>query len=161
MSNSYLYRMPAGIAGAISRPRETTTEPVMLNTSKTFTAYGLAGKYSNDEFVPLESGDAASVIAGILVRPYPTTSQPDREYILKGEYATTGDNLKRGYINVKVADATALTKGAPVYVRNANPTDDSPLGSILTTSTDAVLLEKAYFTGAGDANGNTEIAYNL
>ncbi len=47
---AYLYRMPVGIAGAISRPQDLTVEPVVLKSDNAFAAYGLAGKYDADGF---------------------------------------------------------------------------------------------------------------
>lgn len=55
---AYLYRMPVGIAGAISRPQDLTVEPVILKSANAFAAYGLAGKYDADGFfVPLTDVD--------------------------------------------------------------------------------------------------------
>lgn len=162
---SLLYRMPVGIAGAISRPQDLTTEPVILNSANIFSAYGLAGKDSTDgKFIPLTADDAATVITGLYVRPYPTTSTPDMVRQVGTGKNFTGDVLKRGYMTVNIGStAVGLTKGAPVYVRNANPTDDSPLGAILgaAVTDETVVLPNATFTGAGDADGNAEIAYNI
>ncbi|MDZ1263097.1 hypothetical protein WL070_29495, partial [Klebsiella pneumoniae] len=36
MGNTFLYRMPAGIAGAISRPQDLTVEPQLLDSSNLF-----------------------------------------------------------------------------------------------------------------------------
>lgn len=70
---AYLYRMPVGIAGAISRPQDLTVEPVVLKSDNAFAAYGLAGKYDADGFfVPLADGDTADKVKGIYVRPYLT-----------------------------------------------------------------------------------------
>lgn len=162
---SLLYRMPTGIAGAISRPQDLTTEPVILNSANTFSAYGLAGKDSADgKFIPLAASDAATVITGLYVRPYPTTSTSDMVRQVGTGKSFTGDVMKRGYMTVNIGStAVNLTKGAPVYVRNANPTDSSPLGSILGAAItgETVVLPNATFTGAGDADGNAEIAYNI
>lgn len=162
---SLLYRMPVGIPGAISRPQDLTAEPVILNSANTFSAYGLAGKDSADgKFIPLADNDAATVITGLYIRPYPTTSTPDMVRQVGTGKNFTGDVMKRGYMNVNIGGtAVNLTKGAPVYVRNANPTDASPLGAILGAEIEdqSVLLPNATFTGAGDADGNAEIAYNI
>jgi len=162
---SLLYRMPVGIAGAISRPQDLTTEPVILNSANTFSAYGLAGKDSADgKFIPLAASDAATVITGLYVRPYPTTSTPDMVRQVGTGKNFTGDVMKRGYMTVNIGStAVNLAKGASVYVRNANPTDASPLGSILGAAItgETVVLPNATFTGAGDADGNAEIAYNI
>lgn len=72
MNNVFLYRMPVGIAGAVSRPQDLTVEPVVLKSDNAFAAYGLAGKYDDDGFfVPLADGDTADKVKGIYVRPYP------------------------------------------------------------------------------------------
>ncbi|MCI1676626.1 MAG: hypothetical protein LKK36_06205 [Ewingella americana] len=162
---SLLYRMPVGIAGAISRPQDLTTEPVILDATNTFSSYGLVGKDSaNGKFIPLAAADVATVITGLYVRPYPTTSTPDLVRQIGGNGNFTGDVMKRGYMTVNIGGtAVNLTKGAPVYVRNANPTDTSPLGAILgaAITDETVVLPNATFTGAGDALGNAEIAYNI
>lgn len=162
---AYLYRMPVGIAGAISRPQDLTTEPVILDSTKTFSAYGLVGKDSTDgKFIPLAASDAATVITGLYVRPYPTTSTPDMVRQVGTGKNFTGDVMKRGYMTVNIGStAVNLVKGAPVYVRNANPTDTSPLGAILgaAVTDETVVLPNASFTGAGDAAGNAEVAYNI
>ncbi|WP_456309782.1 structural cement protein Gp24 [Serratia proteamaculans] len=162
---SLLYRMPVGIAGAISRPQDLTTEPVILNAANTFSQYGLVGKDSAEgKFIPLAASDAATVITGLYVRPYPTTSTPDLVRQVGTTSNFTGDVMKRGYMTVNIGStAVNLVKGAPVYVRNANPTTGSPLGSILgaAVTDETVVLPNATFTGAGDAAGNAEIAYNI
>jgi len=162
---AYLYRMPVGIAGAISRPQDLTTEPVILNAANIFSQYGLAGKDSADgKFIPLAASDANTVITGLYVLPYPTTSTPDMARQVGANANFTGDVMKRGYMTVNIGStAVGLTKGGTVYVRNANPTTASPLGAILGAAVtgETVVLPNATFTGAGDANGNAEIAYNI
>ncbi|MBI6548598.1 structural cement protein Gp24 [Xenorhabdus lircayensis] len=161
----YLKRMPLGIAGAISRLQDTTVEPVLLKSANLFPAYGLVGKYDDGGyFVPLAEGDTADRIQGIYVRPYPTTSMPDKAYIIGTNNNYTGDNLKRGYMTVKLdGDASSIKKGAPVYVRTGKPKETSPLGSFLNVAIDGetALLPNAQFTGAGDADGNVEISYKI
>lgn len=159
-STAILFRMNLGYHGQISR-REFTTEPSLLKRDKLPADYGVAVKYDGDNIVPLEAADEASKIAGFFVRPFPTTSYKDMSYIVAEEMNFTGDILKRGYMTIHVADASAIKKGNAVYVRNANATADSPIGSVVVAATDAVELKNAYFTGAGDEKGNVEIAYNL
>jgi len=161
---AYLYRMPSGIAGAVSRQQDLTIEPGIIDSTNLFPAYGLAGKYSGNKFVPLASGDALGVISGFYVRPYPTTSNPDLVQQTGGGMNTVCDILKRGYLSVNIGgDASSVGKGGTVYIRVAAATVPSPLGSVLAAADGAntVALTNAYFTGAGDASGNTEIAYNL
>lgn len=163
---AYLYRMPVGIAGAISRPQDLTVEPVILKSSNAFPAYGLAGKYDTDGyFVPLEDGDKAGDVKGIYVRPYPTTSQPDMVRQVGADKNFTGDAMRRGFMTVNLgSDASAIKKGAPVYVVvSLDSTIDVPLGGFMATSLSGnnVALTNAEFTGAGDANGNAEISWKI
>lgn len=111
---AYLYRMPVGIAGAISRPQDLTVEPVILKSANAFAAYGLAGKYDADGFfVPLADGDTADKVKGIYVRPYPTTSQPDMVRQVGTDKNFPGDAMKRGYMTVNLGsgfDASTIKK---------------------------------------------------
>ncbi|HGJ5855985.1 MAG TPA: hypothetical protein ACHBZ9_00615 [Arsenophonus nasoniae] len=172
MMQPYLYRMPVGIAGAISRYRDLTTEPVLLKSKDGFPTYGLAGKYDGDYFVPLSEGDTAEMIKGIYIRPYPTTQTQDFIRQIGTEKNFTGDALKRGYVTVNVGvDSEQVKKGNPVYVRIAGATDKSPLGSFLiaeektgegeSAKVNTVILANAEFTGHGDADGNVEISYKI
>lgn len=161
-----LYRMPVGIAGAVSRPQDLTVEPVILNSANAFSLYGLAGKYdANGYFVPLADGDTADKVKGIYVRPYPTTSQPDMVRQVGTGKNFLGDALKRGYMTVNVgSDASAITKGAAVYVVvSADVSITVPLGGFMATSVagKSVVLPGAEFTGAGDTNGNAEISWKI
>ncbi|MDJ8454351.1 hypothetical protein LEF52_22255 [Salmonella enterica] len=164
MANTILFRMPSGIAGAISRPQNLTVEPHVLDSTKPFAAYGLGGKISGGKFVPVEAGDTADVIAGIFVRPYPTASQPDKIRQISSGFNFTGDNLKRGHVTVNIGgNASAVALNAPVYMRVDNPTDSSPLGAFLAAADgdNTVQITNAYFNGPGDADGNIELAYNI
>lgn len=164
MDNTILYRMSSGIAGAISRPQDLTVEPQTLDSTKAFTAYGLAGKISAGKFVPIEAADTAAVVVGIYVRPYPTASQPDKVRQVGTGYNFAGDCMKRGYVTVNLgADASAVALGGEVYMRVATPSDTSPLGAFLAAADGAntVQLTNAYFNGPGDANGNIELAFNI
>ncbi|CAI1048820.1 structural cement protein Gp24 [Serratia ficaria] len=163
---AYLYRMPVGIAGAISRPQDLTVEPVILKSASAFPAYGLAGKLDDEGFfVPLADGDTADKVKGIYVRPYPTTSQPDMVRQVGTDKNYPGDALKRGYMTVNVgSDASTIKKGAPVYiVVSPDASIELPLGGFMATlvADKTVLLPNAEFTGAGDADGNAEISWKI
>lgn len=168
---AYLTRMGIGFPGAVTRPQDLTAEPAILDAAKPFPSYGLAGKNLNGKFVPLEAGDGIADVAGLFVRPYPTTNPTDaRSLGVTAGYA--GDQLKRGYICVAVptGQASAAKKGDKVYIRVAAPTSSSPLGSIVltpdATATNTPELTIAKVMGPGDAaatttHGNVEIAYNI
>jgi hypothetical protein len=163
---AYTFRAPIGILGAVTRPRESTIEPVTLDHQKQFSAYGLPGKYVSNKFVPLESGDTIDKVQGILVRPYPITSVADLAYL--GVNANqVADELKRGYICVKSTSGNPVTakKGDPVYVRVAGGTSGSPVGSFVlspdSTADNTPQLKNAQVMGPGEADGRIEIAYNI
>ncbi|EOV0985520.1 structural cement protein Gp24 [Edwardsiella piscicida] len=163
---AYLYRMPVGIAGTISRPQDLTVEPVILKSDNAFPAYGLVGKYDVDGFfVPLADGDTIDKAKGIYVRPYPTTSQPDMVRQVGSGKNFPGDALKRGYMTVSVgADASAIKKGAAVYVVvSADASIPVPLGgfTVAEVTGKTAVLPNAEFTGAGDADGNAEISWKI
>lgn len=165
---AYLYRMPVGIAGAISRPQDLTVEPVILKSANAFAAYGLAGKYDADGFfVPLANGDTADKVKGIYVRPYPTTSQPDMVRQVGTDKNFSGDAMKRGYMTVNLGssvDASTIKKGDPVcVVVSLDDTINVPLGGFMSTAVadKNVVLPNAEFTGAGDAEGNAEISWKI
>lgn len=169
-ANSYLYRMPSGIPGALTRDSVATIEAHPQDSATPFSEFGLAGKYNtNGKFVPLASGDAVSVVQGILVRPYPITgAQPSDPLGTSTPPTQDGMNnaLKRGYMTVKCYRGTPAL-GNPVYVR-VQDTDGTgfPIGSFTadqdtTTAADTPALPNAIFMGAADSNGNVEIAYNI
>lgn len=168
---SFLYRMPACIPGAVSRmENQSTIEAQHFDPTLTFSAYGLAGKInSSGNFAAISAGDTAASVYAFLVRPYPVQDSPAQSDPLgNATPPTTGiaNVMKRGYIGVHLYRGTAAKNGT-VYVRVAD-TDATgfPLGSLTadqdaTTPADTVALPGAYFTGAADASGNVEIAYNI
>jgi hypothetical protein len=162
MSNAYLYRMPSGIPGDVSRKLESTVESQIFDSTNPFSAYGLFGKLVSGKFVPVGAGDTAAAVYGILVRPFPTQSA--QEPLGTATPPTTGiaNALRRGYITVK-NNAGSPTNGGQVYVRVAAAAAGKPIGGIeaAADSTNTIAITGCIFTNAGDANGNVEIAYNI
>jgi len=162
MTNSFLYRMPAGIPGAISRGAgQATVEPQILNASLPFTAYGKFGKIAAEKFVPIASGDAATDVYGLMVRPFPTTSSQDGLGTSTPPTSGVGDCLRRGYMSVLLNKGTAA-KNTGVYVRVTAAGADV-VGQIETAadSGKCVLVAGCVFTGPADANGIVEIEFNI
>ena len=162
MSNAILYRMPAGIAGDVTRPSNSTIEPGVYDAAKPFPAYGMAGKIVNEKFVPLETGDAATAVYGLLVRPYPTSSSQDGLGAATPPVAGVNDVMRRGYMTVILRSGTSA-KGGQVYIRIGASTGDKPLGGFEAAEdgTDTIPLTNATFMGAADASGNVEISYKI
>lgn len=165
MSNAILYRMNNGIAGDVTRQSVATIETQMLDSTAPFSAYGLFGKVnSNGKFAPVGSGDAASAVYGVLVRPFPTQGANASDPLGTSAPKTTGpaDVLRRGYISVKLNAGTA-TLGGSVYVRVASASTGKPIGGIeaAADSTNTILVAGASFMSAADASGNVEIGFNI
>lgn len=150
---AFTTRMPVGIPGALSRGEgQATIEAGIYNSSAAFAAYGLPGKLSSGKFVPVTA--AADVVAGILLRPYPTHGANASDPLGTAVPPTTGicNILRRGYIAVVSAGTPA--KGGQVYL-------DATTAAITAVSTSNTALTGAKFTGSADANGVVEIEYNL
>lgn len=130
---SFLTRMPAGVAGAITRPLESTIEPGIL------TAVGQSGS-------PGEYGLAVCLDATTKKYRLPTVGDTDRDVViltrpfpggleeLQGVLGVTpvdtvhvGDVMKRGYVNVKLRNGAAVKHGR-VYVRKANASGGKVIG---------------------------------
>lgn len=172
IQNAYPYRMPAGIPGAVNREWEHTGEPNQLDATLSPTAYGDFVKMgSNSRIQALVSGDAAAAIYGMLERSYPGQpglyNQGPGGYSLGTSAPVPGGRctvMKRGYMLVTVQGATAPAKGGPVYIRLGGtvPTGGRLNGlEAAADSTNTIQVPGAYWMGAADAQGNTELAYNL
>jgi hypothetical protein len=163
MSNAILYRAQFGIPGNISRASDkAVVEPVALNPSQPFPAYGLPGKIAGGYFVPIAA--QADVVYGWLVRPFPTQGANASDPLGTSVPPTSGegDALTFGYINA-VCNAGAPVQGGSVYVRYANGTPGTPIGGIEATSvanTNAA-IPGAIFMGPADATNNVEIRYSV
>ncbi|MDX7880460.1 structural cement protein Gp24 [Acinetobacter nosocomialis] len=162
MSNAFLYRMPSGIPGDVSRKSQSTIESHPIGGQ--FSTFGLFGKISkvNGKFVPLEAADTVADIYGLFVRAYPT--QTAQNELGKATPQSNGiqDVLRRGYMTVKCNAGTAKKTGA-VYVRIAGGTDAKPVGGIEAAADggNSIVLPSAYFMHDADAQGNVEISFNI
>lgn len=162
MSNAFLYRMPSGIPGDVSRKSQSTIESHPVGGQ--FSAFGLFGKISkvNGKFIPLEAADTAADIYGLLVRAYPTQSAQNE--LGKATPLPNGiqDQLRRGYMTVKCHAGTAKKAGT-VYVRIAASTEAKPVGGVEAAADGAnsIILPNAYFMHDADAQGNVEISFNI
>lgn len=162
---AFLYRMPYGIAGDVSRQSQAVIEPQPKNKSLPFASYGIPGKMVAGKFVPMAGGDTGALVYGFLVRPYPTTAgTPSDPLGISAPLADDlpADILRRGYITVKSNAGTPAFGGA-VYVRIAAGTVSQPVGGIEAAADGAntVAIPDAQFMSAADADGNVEISYKM
>ena len=170
--NVYTYRMPAGIPGAVSRELAAVEEPHVLSTANTPAAYGDPVKIGTDGRIQaFGAGDAITALYGFLVRPYPTQNAVYNAQGF-GPASPMGGRpctvLKSGYISVVIQGTTVAANGGAVYIRVAGtvPTPGK-IGGLEAAAdptagnTLAVPVPNSYFRGAADAQGNSELAYNL
>jgi hypothetical protein len=161
---AFLYRMPYGIPGDVTRQSQATIEAHVFNSAAAFGGYGLFGKISSGKFVPVGAGDVAGSVYGLLVRPYPTQGANPSDPLGTAVPPTTGiaDVMKRGYASVRVNAGTAALGGA-VYIRVATPSGAKVIGGIeaVADGANTILVAGAQFQGAADATGNAEIAFNI
>lgn len=159
---SFLYRMPSGIPGDISRRENMTIESVPFDSSTPFSAYGLFGKVASGKLQPVGASDTAASVYGLLVRPYPTQSAQEPLGTATPPASGIANVLRRGYMTVKLNSGTAALDGQ-VYVRVANPSGAKVVGGIeaAADSTNTIAISNCTFMGVADASGNVEIAYNI
>ena len=161
MANAFLYRMPSGVPGDVSRKSQSTIESHPIGAQ--FAAFGLFGKISTTgQFVPLEDTDEAANVYGLFVRAYPTQSSQNELGKAVPQPNGIQDVLRRGYMTVK-CNAGNAKKGGTVYVRVAAGTTAKPVGGIEAAADDvnSIVLPNAFFMHDADAQGNVEISFNI
>jgi hypothetical protein len=152
MSNAYLYRMPVGIAGDITRKEQSTVEAQVMSSTTPVTVFGVPVKMTSGKILPLSSGE--DTIYGFLVRPYPTSYTANEALGTSTPSATLAcDVLRRGYMTVKNTAGTPAKNGQVYFV--------SATGLISASASSATAITGCYFMGDADSDGNCEIAYNL
>jgi hypothetical protein len=167
-----LRRYRAGIPGDVNRAQQHTVETQVITPSGSAGAplsYGIPVVLDPTSH-QIRSVAAADLVGGpspgtgpcygILVRPFPAQSSQDAIGVSTPPGSGPCDVLRRGYISVKLTGATAAVKGAPVYVFAAASAGANVLGGINAGSTTAYPIG-AVFMGPADANGITEIAFNI
>lgn len=158
MSNAFLYRMPSGIPGDVSRKSHSTIEAHLAKGN--FGAFGVFGKLTADGFVPLTADDTD--VYGLIVRSYPTQSALNGMGAAIPQSGIIQDVLRRGYMTVKCNVGNAKKAGA-VFVRVAAGTELKPIGGIeaVADAKNTIELKNAMFMHDADAQGNVEISFNI
>jgi hypothetical protein len=153
-SNAILYRMPAGIAGDVTRREQATVEPQIMDPTTPVLVFGVPVKMVSGKIKPLAaSGDA---IYGFLCRPYPVSAATSEALGTATPSTVLEANiLRRGYMTVNV-QAGVVAKDGQVYF---NDTTGHVEG--LTSAPGQTAISGCKFMGAADSDGNVEISYNL
>ena len=165
MSNAFITRMPAGIAGDVTRREHADIEPQVMDTDYPVLRYGEPVKMVDGEIRPITTGDDINDIYGFGCRAYPVQNSSNEA--LGAATPPTNlhfDVLRRGYMTVKVQDGTPV-KNASVFVRTVAADDPTaqPIGGLECASDggDCFEITNAKFMGEADSDGNVEISYNL
>lgn len=169
MTNAILYRMASGIPGALNRIEHCTVVPEVFDATYPVTKYGLPVKIVSGEVRPIAAADTiASVMAGFLVRPYPTQAETSEALgAATPNPNAIADIMKRGYMTVKVEaslPAAVPAKGGIVYCRKTDHGAAEYIIGGVESDADSAKCEAipgCFFTGAMDADGNCEIEYNI
>lgn len=156
---AYLYSLPAGIAGDVTRQDESNVEPIQLG-SPAATKYGVPLKYSAGKAIPFAGGEVAADFQGVLTRIVPAISGSNTQGY-SDDIPNPDSNqgiLVRGYINVLCKVGTPA-RGGIVYVRIVDA-DPKFIGDFEATSdsTNSIALTNVSWASNGkDANNNAEI----
>lgn len=169
---AFLTRMPAGIPGDPNRSAANIIEAQIITPSGTTgapTAYGVplvidatSGNVGNVR--TMVAGDLAPY--GILMRPYPTGFAAQNSPLgTAGTPPSSGacDVLIRGYMSVLLSGTVAAVKGGPVYIWTAAASGSHIVGGFeaANPSGSGITVANSYFMGPADANGITEIAFQM
>lgn len=146
---SYLYRMPSGVVGSVTRPLETAVESVFLNSAKPVLAFGAPVKLVSGKAEPFEANDTASKFYGILSRVAPSISGSTAQTFASQVPNTDSPQgiVTRGYVNVACTIGTPVRGGA-VYVRSVADTGKL-VGDIEATADVTVVGGVITGTGTG------------
>lgn len=164
MAQSFLYRMPAGIAGDINRVQACVVRTEVITPAggaNAPAAYGLAViiDATSGQIRTVAAGDTA--IDGFLVRAYPTNSQASGLGVSTPPASGGVDVMVRGFMSVLLGGAAAARNGGPVYLWIAASTGLHVQGQVEAADPggSGFVLPGAKFSGAADAGGNIEISY--
>ena len=164
MSNAFIYRMPAGIAGDVTRRESARVEVQQMDSSYPVTQFGLPVKMTSGKIRPMAESDTGQPY-GFLVRPYPTQRTTNEALGTATPDPTVLCNvLVGGYMTVKVAEGTPAKNGS-VYYRSQQSSPAVLIGRLETDTsgspTTNVAITGCHFMGTGDSDGNVEIAFNV
>ncbi|MBR7512626.1 hypothetical protein KC219_20915, partial [Mycobacterium tuberculosis] len=108
-------------------------ESGILDSGFPFASYGIPVKRVSGKIRPVAAGDAAGVIIGLLVRPFPTGASQDPLGTSTPPTTGVGNVMRRGYMTVQ-CNAGTPADGGTVYVRVAAPSGAKVLGGIEAAS---------------------------
>lgn len=159
---SYNFRMPAGVAGEISRNgNEGFVESRLLDSTNPPLAFGVPVKVVNGKMRTIASGDAASVFYGILARTAPAIAG-DLSATFQTEVPNvnaTQSVVRKGYVKVRCTVGTPPL-GGPVYMR-VTAASGKAVGDLEATSdgSNSVILPNVTWSLVGKDSDNIAEVY--
>lgn len=159
---AFLYRMPAGVAGALSRPDEAVVETQMYDATSAPSAFGQAVVItsSGEKMSTPTAASTGEAVYGFNVRVWPSIGGNLEQGFEDGtpHTAAPAPIMTRGYMTVRCHAGTPA-KGGQVYVRVQNAANGKPVGGVEAAADGAntVAVPHCIFMGGMDASNNTEI----
>lgn len=147
---SYIYQMPSGIPGNITRPEQSTVEQQILDQTTPPLSFGVPVKMVAAKIQPIATGDAAAAVYGVIVRDYPTSGNGvDGLGVASPNKAFPASILKRGYINILLGGTALASSFGKVYVRTANAATGKPIGGFEAANDASIAAGVINGTGSG------------
>uniref|UniRef100_A0A6M3M900 Bacteriophage protein n=1 Tax=viral metagenome TaxID=1070528 RepID=A0A6M3M900_9ZZZZ len=159
---AFIYRMPAGIAGDVTRREHAKIEPQVMDATYPVLAFGVPVVMVDGEIRNMPVGAVYTDVYGFIVRPYPSQAESSEALAVATPDPTKiCDILVSGYMTVLCVNGTPAKNGL-VYFRNAAGDPAEAIGQVeAESSDDNTVLTGATFMGTGDADGNVEIKFNV
>ena len=161
MGNAYMFRMPFGIPGDISR-RDALTVETQPYGATAFASYGIPAVISSGTVIPVTN--SGLIVYGFLVRPYPLQQNSVSPAAGSGTPLTSGaaNILRRGYTIVLVnSGGSSAALGGQVYVYYNTSSAPHVQGGIEGTSgANIQKVPGAAFTSGVDASNFAEIFFD-
>jgi len=164
VSNAFIFRMPGGIPGDVTRREHAKIEPQIIDADYPPTKFGIPVKLVSGKIRPMAEDDSSQPY-GFLVRPYPGMSQTSEGLAeATPSLILPCDVLVSGYMTVENLAGTPAKNGQ-VYYRSQDGSPAENVGGIEAESsgspTTNVAITNCVFMGTADSDGNVEIKFNV
>jgi hypothetical protein len=166
---AFPFRMGAGFPGDVNRMHPASIVAGMINTTvQPPRAYGDpvlfdAATNSHRGVVAADGSATPAMVAGFMVRPYPTQQMVGGMDAAIGAAAppTSGiaDFVEEGFVMVRLPAGAVAAKGGQVHVWCAASASGNVQGQcvVAANGTNTLSLTNARFHGPADADGNAEV----
>lgn len=159
---SFTYITPCGFPGDIVASPNTVVSAIYFASSMYPVAFGTFYKLVNGYAEAIQSGDAVSVLVGVVVRNAPSIAGDLGQTFSSGtpNQGAVQGGVNAGFVVVEVETLLGNPiKGHPVYIYLTVGSASQPVGTLTTAATDGATLipNVVFFTSGVDQNSNTVI----